>query len=231
MIVMSQYSNKCAQCGGDHLSTALVCNINQQYREEVNEAVNQAIDNGILKATIVNNRLVPPNINNLNDYPMLNKIRPAPWSNVYTTTNNNNKVNNDTSLTLNNNSQQRQVLTTSLEDLEDKCRSVAKDTDKKIDSMCNLLMQVIPALASLFESLIINVIGPMIVNDNDKQQKLKECQQKFKGIIDPILVITKKFVVNNANVQEDVNNSYNQALTVTSDESMSGDQTNMSTPQ
>ncbi|CAF1022168.1 unnamed protein product [Didymodactylos carnosus] len=33
-------NKKCAQYGGDHISTAPVCNFNQQYQEELNEVVN-----------------------------------------------------------------------------------------------------------------------------------------------------------------------------------------------
>ncbi|CAF1387111.1 unnamed protein product [Didymodactylos carnosus] len=119
---------KCAQYMGNHLSTAPSCEVNQNHRQNLNEAVKKAIEDGRIQATVVNNHSVPVPRDNLNEFPRLNSTRQAPWMNK----NNNQQhdiTNNNTTRTINNSLEMKDRNARILDEM----RKLNESTDLKLN--------------------------------------------------------------------------------------------------
>ncbi|CAF0976477.1 unnamed protein product [Didymodactylos carnosus] len=168
---------KCAQCNNNHLSTAPTCPINQKYRDQLNYEVKQAITEGKIEATLVNNRPVVPSRNS-SEYPLLNE--------VYKPTTSGWKINRN-----------NQVLDDqNTDDVYRLIRTHQVNVENRINEMGKVLNGFLPAVVTFLETIVKCIAVPMADDDLVKQQIKEECKKQLDGVLKPILVISKSFMAN-----------------------------------
>ncbi|CAF1128901.1 unnamed protein product [Didymodactylos carnosus] len=158
---------KCIPCDETHLSTARECRINQEHRRQLNVAAKEAIKEGRLQATCVNNRITghPKKHFYLNEN--------NPW------TNNKIKVSQQNSDDL-------------LGFILNEMKKLNDQIDNKMNDLGKVIMDFLPAVTLLLERLYQSNGKKEI-----KQQQISDYTEKFKMIMQPIVVITKSFTERN----------------------------------